>query len=93
VNGNGTELTVRAATGRREEWPTFHEAEPKGWGTRPIAEVTCPVSALIRHVDYFRVARDPGAIRQAVMIRAGHHAYDTAKGVKPRHFRTDIMAH
>jgi hypothetical protein len=37
------------------------------------------------------VRRDPGAIRQAVMIREGHHADDTSKGVKPRHFRTDIM--
>jgi hypothetical protein len=39
----------------------------------------------------FQVCRHSGAIRQAVMIRARHHADDMAKGVKPRHFRTDIM--
>jgi hypothetical protein len=31
------------------------------WTKRVPEESICPVSALIRHVDYFRVARDLGA--------------------------------
>src|ERR1700730_6313562 len=31
------------------------------WTSKNLSKSSCPVTALLRHVDYFRVARDSGA--------------------------------
>ena len=40
---------------------------------RQPANFTSPVGAAIRHVDYFRVARDPGTIQRAAMVSCGEN--------------------